>query len=305
MKKHAIGIDIGGTKIAIGLIDETGTIVAQSVIKTMPKDVTPETKIAEVVIEVKQLLTKNNVEEKQLTGIGIGAPGPLNTKEGTLTEPPNLRTWWGAPVRKWIEEAFNCPVVIENDANAATLAEKWIGAAKECEHFVFMTISTGVGAGIYSHGRLLTGAYGNAGEIGHVVIDPAYGTSACGQKGTLEWIASGTGIARQAQALTGKSMTAEEVFKESNNGNEELKELVNTVYEKIGVGCVTLINLLEPEKIILGGGVTKVGEPLFAGVKAYVEKYAISSAGRKIEIVPAGLNQDAGLLGAAALILQN
>ncbi|TSB45500.1 ROK family protein [Alkalicoccobacillus porphyridii] len=299
--KYALGIDIGGTKIAAGLINQSGEIVKQAVIPTEAVAVTPEKKINQVISELKSMIEDINSDE--LIGIGIGAPGPLNGKEGVLTEPPNLRAWWGAPIKRWFKESFSCPVIMENDANAAVLAEKWLGAGQGCEHFIYMTISTGIGAGIYSHGRLLTGAYGNAGEVGHIVIDPAYGTSACGQKGTLEWIASGTAIARQATALKGKPMTSQEVFEQAAAGDQELKQLVDKVFEKIGVGCVTLINLLEPERIVLGGGVTNVGEPLFSGVKAYVEKFAISSAGRNTEIVPAMLHQNAGLLGAAALIL--
>ncbi|MDQ0207839.1 ROK family protein [Alkalicoccobacillus murimartini] len=304
MTKYAVGVDIGGTKIAIGLVDERGELLKQVIIKTEHTIVEPIVKIKEVIEQVNEIITEFKIQSDDLQGIGIGAPGPLNGKDGILTEPPNLRSWWGAPVKKWFEQAFTCPVVLENDANAATLAEKWLGSGQGSDHFVFMTISTGVGAGIYSHGRLITGAYGNAGEIGHVVIDPSYGTSACGQKGTLEWIASGTGIERQAHLKTGENLTAREIFKRAETGDTELQNLVQTVYEKIGVGCVTLINLLEPEKIILGGGVTKVGEPLFAGVRNYVKQYAISSAGRGTEIVPAGLEQDAGLLGAAALILK-
>src|SRR5690606_32809569 len=155
----------------------------------------------------------------QIKGIGIGAPGPLDPYNGMILRPPNLPKWENFPLSKELQQYFSCPVQLENDATAAALAEKWIGAARDCEHFVFVTISTGIGGGLYSHGRLITGASGNAGDIGHMVIDPSQGTCACGQDGCWEHIASGTAIARRASELCGENISAKEAVARAQEGD--------------------------------------------------------------------------------------
>ncbi|MGG6310000.1 ROK family protein [Paenibacillus macerans] len=298
---YAIGIDIGGTKTAIGLVNAEGFVQAKA---SLPTDqaVTPEVMIDRMAAAIKEMLAEQGVAESEVLGIGVGAPGPLNTKEGKIAEPPNLPSWWNFPVVAMLQRHFSLPIRLENDATAAALAEKWLGAAKDAEHFVFITISTGIGAGIYSHGKLITGASGNAGDVGHVVIDPAAGTCVCGQKGCWEYVASGTAVARQASALLGREVSSKEAFDLAEAGNPQIQALVQRIFEYIGVGCVTLINTLDPEKLVIGGGVSQVGAPLFDAVRDYVSKYALNPSGRKTPIVPAALHQDAGLIGAAALI---
>jgi glucokinase len=251
---------------------------------------------------IQDIITAQGIAESELLGIGVGAPGPLNTKEGKIAEPPNLRGWWNFPIVDSLKRYFSLPIRLENDATAAALAEKWLGAAKDADHFVFITISTGIGAGIYSHGKLLTGASGNAGDVGHIVVDPSVGTCVCGQKGCWEFVASGTAVARQASALLGREVSSKEAFDLAAAGQPVIQELVAKVFENIGVGCVTLINTFDPEKLVIGGGVSQVGEPLFNAVRDYVSKYALNPSGRQTPIVPAALHQDAGLIGAAALI---
>jgi glucokinase len=193
---------------------------------------------------------------------------------------------------------------MENDATAAALAEKWLGAAQDSDHFIFITISTGIGAGIYLHGKLLTGSTGNAGDAGHMIVDPAGGVCPCGQAGCWEWIASGTAITRQATELLGRDVTSKEAFELAAQGNSQMSELINRAFTYIGMGCVSLINVLDPNKIVIGGGVSQVGEPLFKAVQTYVSNHALNPSGRQTEIVPAKLQQDAGLIGATALIHQ-
>ncbi|MDU4697319.1 MAG: ROK family protein [Paenibacillus sp.] len=298
---YAIGIDIGGTKTAIGLVGADGEVRAKV---TLPTDqtVAPEIMVDRMAAAIRDILAKQGIAEAELKGIGVGAPGPLNTKEGKIAEPPNLRTWWNFPVVASLARYFNLPIHLENDATAAALAEKWLGAAKDAEHFVFITISTGIGAGIYSHGKLITGASGNAGDVGHFVVDPSAGTCVCGQKGCWEYVASGTAVARQASALLGREVSSKEAFDLAAAGNPSIQELVAKVFENIGVGCVTLINTLDPEKLVIGGGVSQVGAPMFNAVRDYVSKHALNPSGRQTPIVPAALHQDAGLIGAAALV---
>ncbi|WP_438495394.1 ROK family protein [Paenibacillus sp. IHBB 3054] len=302
---YAIGIDIGGTKTALGLVSPDGQVLSKASLTT-DLSLTPSDMADKIAEAANRLLSDEGLHQTDLKGIGIGAPGPLNTKLGQIAEPPNLRSWWNFPVVAAFERHFQIPIVLENDATAAALAEKWTGAATAADHFVYITISTGIGAGIYSHGRLITGATGNAGDIGHMVIDPGAGLCSCGQRGCFEYIASGTAIAREASQLLGRQVTSKEVFELALSSQDAaMKALVDRVFGYIGIGCVTLINTFDPELLVIGGGVSQVGAPLFEAVRDYIKLHALNPSGRSTRVVPAALQQDAGLIGAAALIHTN
>lgn len=297
---YSIGIDIGGTKVAIAIISTNGEIAEQVVIPT-DLSIKPEKMIANINQTIDMLMKQANLSTKDVKGIGIGAPGPLNSKKGIISCPPNLPSWVEVPIVEQVQDYFQIPVILENDANAAALAEKWIGAAKENDHFAYLTISTGIGAGLFVDGKLLSGTRGNAGDIGHTVLDPSYGKCPCGQYGCLEFIASGTAIARIGSEIVGKQLTTQEVFALYSDGHPQIGEYIKDVFRHLGVAAVSIINTLDPEKIVIGGGVSKVGFPLFEAIRAYVSQYALSPEGRKTEIVPAVLEQNAGVIGAAAL----
>lgn len=302
---YAVGIDIGGTKTAMGLLSSDGKVLSKTSLTT-DLSLKPSDMVDKIAEAANRLLSDENLQQADLKGIGIGAPGPLNTKLGQIVEPPNLRNWWNFPIIHSFKRHFQVPIVLENDATAAALAEKWIGAAQAVDHFVYITVSTGIGAGIYSHGRLITGATGNAGDIGHMVIDPGAGLCNCGQRGCFEYIASGTAIAREASSLLGRTVTAKEVFDLALSGQDTaIESLVNRVFGYIGIGCVTLINTFDPEMLVIGGGVSQVGAPLFEAVREYIKHHALNPSGRNTRVVPAALQQDAGLIGAAALIHTN
>lgn len=299
--KYAIGIDIGGTKTAIGIIDSDGKVCAKT---SLPTDLTvdPHVMVSRIADAAKQLLAEQSLNEAQIEGIGVGAPGPLNTKSGHIVKPPNMPAWHGFPLIESLKRHFVLPIAFENDATAAALAEKWQGAARDADHFIFITISTGIGAGIFSHGKLITGSTGNAGDVGHLVIDPSAGDCVCGQQGCWEFVASGTAIARQASRLLGRDVSSKEAFDLAQEGHPGMKTLIDQVFRYIGIGCVTLINTFDPEKVVIGGGVSQVGKPLFSSVQDYVSRCALNPSGQSTPIVPAALSQDAGLIGAAALI---
>ena len=297
-----IGVDIGGTKIALGIVKEDGNVIEKNVIATNTT-IAPEQMIDQICQEIDSLLTKSSLSINEIQGIGIGAPGPLAQEEGEIICPPNLPNWRNIKIVNQIKQYFNCPVYLENDANAATLAEKWVGAAKVNNNFIYMTISTGIGAGLYLNGKLFSGSSGSAGEIGHMVVDPSYGQCKCGQRGCFEYVASGTAIARLGSEKINKDLSTKEVFELYSAGNEQIIPIVEDVFKNIGSSCVTLINIFDPEKIVIGGGVSKVGEPLFNSVRDYVKKYALSPMGRETKIVPSGLGQDTGIIGAAALVV--
>jgi len=299
---YALGIDIGGTKTALGLVSSEGIVLSKTSLIT-DLSLQPSDMVDKIAEEANELLYNEGLQQADIKGIGIGAPGPLNTKLGQISEPPNLRNWWNFPIISSFKRHFQLPIFLENDATVAALAEKWIGAAKNMDHFVYITISTGIGAGIYSHGNLITGATGNAGDIGHIVINSSGETCICGQRGCFEYIASGTAIAREASSILGLHLTTKEVFELALSGqNPDIEKLVNRVFQYIGAGCVTLINIFDPELLIIGGGVSQVGTPLFEGIRDYIKLHALNPAGRITPVVPAALQQDAGLIGASALI---
>ncbi|WP_042222065.1 ROK family protein [Oceanobacillus manasiensis] len=301
----AVGVDIGGTKTAIGIIDHAGKILSHTKIPT-DQGIVPAEMIDRIIASIKVLLTDNGLQESDITGIGVGAPGPLDVKNGLISCPPNLPQWVDIPVVHQFNQQFSVPVWLANDASAAAVAEKWIGAGTSANDFAYMTISTGIGAGFILNGELYTGARGNAGDIGHMAVDTRVeGTCDCGQKGCFEYVASGTAIARLGTELMGKPLSSIDVFALYNEGDPDITSMVQEVFERIGMGCVTLINTLEPEFIVIGGGVSNVGEALFEAVNDYVSKYALSPLGRETRVVPSKLENNTGLIGAAALVWQN
>lgn len=297
---YSIGVDIGRTKVAIAIVNQAGTIETQKVIPT-DLSISPEAMINVIAEEIKLMTIQSPIPENEIVGIGVGAPGPLDSKKGIITCPPNLQDWVDIPVVELLQQSFSIPVSLENDANAAALAEKWIGAGKNNDNFVYMTISTGIGAGIIADGRLLRGVEGNAGEIGHTVVDPSFGKCSCGQYGCLESIASGSSIARRASEMMNRDLSTKEVFDLYAKGNAEIADYMESVFRVLGVACVSIINTFDPEKIVIGGGVSKVGDSLFNSIQAYVSQYALNSPRKDVHIVPAKLEQNAGVVGAAAL----
>lgn len=297
---YAIGIDIGGTKTAIAIVNQSGEMIEHSV---LPTDLSiPAFKMIERMNrEVKELIEKSGVQDDNIKGIGIGAPGPLDSKNGMITCPPNLETWVDIPIQKWVEEAFPFPVKLENDANVAALAEKWIGEGRHYDDYIYMTVSTGIGSGIIADGKLLRGRKGNAGDVGHMVVDTSFAKCSCGQYGCLEAIASGTAIAREGSKIAGKSLTTKEVFDLYHQGHAEIAVYMKKVFHVLGIACVSLINTFDTEKIIIGGGVSKAGDALFQPIREYVSTYALNPDGRRTKIVPSKLGQNSGVIGAAAL----
>lgn len=300
--KYAIGVDIGGTKTAIGIVDQAGKVLVN---ETIPTDLTipPREMIGRMVDVINHLIKESAVAEADILGIGIGAPGPLDSHAGVITCPPNLPEWRDLPLKDIMAESFSFPIKVENDANAAALAEGWIGEGQDVANYAYVTISTGIGAGIIAEGSLLRGRKGNAGDIGHIVVNPAYGKCTCGQEGCLEWIASGTAIARIGSELMEKELSTKEVFDLYHAGEEKIVPYVDDALKAIGAALVTLINTFDTEKIILGGGVTQVGDLLFDTVGSYVEQFALNPDGRNVEIALSTIGAHNGLIGAAALWL--
>lgn len=298
--EYSVGVDIGGTKIAIGIVKASGELLECMSFPTKSV-LDPDQAVERIAYEIKRLMQENKVDINQIIGVGMGAPGPLDVKKGEITNPPNL-PWRYFPIVEKLKKHINIPILLENDANAAAIAEQWIGSGVGYMNFVYLTVSTGIGAGIISDEKLLIGESGNAGDVGHTVVDPAFGVCTCGQEGCLEMIASGTAIAKHGSRVMGRSLSTEDVFTLYHAGEERIIKLLDKIIQRLGAGCVTLINSLDPEAIVLGGGVANSGEYLLNSLQDYISKYALNPKGREVRIIPAKLKQNQGVVGAAALM---
>jgi len=251
---------------------------------------------------------------EELLGVGIGAPGPLDPATGVIIKTPNL-PWENLPLVRLVQEALGCTVYLGNDADVAALAEHRLGAGKGARHMVYMTISTGIGGGVIMDGKLLTGR-GQGGEIGHMTIIPDGPVCSCGKPGHLEALASGTAIARIARerlaageestlrGIPASGITAAAVGDAAKAGDPMAADIVQQAGHHIGISIASLMHLLNPEIVVLGGGVTEIGDLLFDSIHEAVRRYAMHPRyWEGTPIVRSALGGEVGLLGAAALVM--
>ena len=312
-----IGIDLGGTKISTALADSAGTIIAHDYRETHA------TAGQKAVIErmlggARQVMAQAGVTQTQVAAVGIGAPGPLDIEAGVVVAPPNLPGWDRVPLKRLIEDELGIATFLENDANAAALGEFRFGAGRGAEHMIYVTVSTGIGGGLILDGKLYHGASGMAGEIGHVTIIPNGPRCGCGNRGCLEALASGTAIARQARERvargvptliadlaggTPERITAKLVAEAANQGDKEAQEILAEAMNYLGIGMANLVNLFNPQLIVIGGGLTNIGEPLFGPVRRVIARRAFRTPARVVQVVRAELGDHVGVLGAAAVAM--
>jgi glucokinase len=313
MEQFLIGIDMGGTNVRMGIVTPEGKVLKKAQYRT---DVSKGglALFEQLVSNLKDLIRENFRESNQLIGIGIGVAGPIDMKKGLIMEPPNLPALKGFPLGDFLSEKISSPIAIENDANAFTLGEGWVGAAKGCKHYCGITLGTGVGGGIVVAGKILHGARGTAGEVGHMVINPKGPLCGCGGRGCLEVYASGTGIRRMALEAIEKGkgkgilkwsgrdpqqMTSESIFKAAQSGNVTAKKIFNEMGRYLGLGLINLIHLFNPEKIVIGGKVSRAWDYFIGSVMEIVQERSMKGPSEKLQIVKAERGDDAGILGAA------
>jgi glucokinase len=314
MKKWVVGLDLGGTQIRALRTDLDGAKAARAQQLTEAKQGTERVldRIQEMIAAVLE-----GVDRDDVLGIGIGAPGPID-RNGRVYDPPNLPGWdSGVSLTEKIAGEFNLPTYAGNDANVAALGERRFGSGKGLQDLIYMTISTGIGGGIISAGKLLTGWRGFAAEIGHQTLEPDGPLCGCGRPGHLEALASGTAIARDAQAalqsgsssiMTGmadsiQEITAETVTLAAKQGDSLAIELIERAAFYIGLGLVNLIHTLEPQAILLGGGVSQAGELLMDQIQQTVRERVMSEIYNEVELRFASLGDEIGLYGAIALVM--
>ena len=315
-------MDIGGTKIHSVRAGEQGNILARE------HGPTEADKGLDHVVELIAASIEKLAEGETIEAVGLGVPGPLDPAKGIVYDPPNLPGWDDVPLvsllRRRLATLRDVPLVLVNDANAAALAEYHFGAgtqykgAEPLKHLVYLTISTGIGGGVISDGRLLVGSTGMAAELGHIVIDTGGPRCGCGNLGCFEACASGTALAREgylvvksrrptkmAKLVKGvaEDVTAETVFQAAREGDHEARSLVQREGMLVGVGVVNCIHAFNPQLVVLGGGVSGAKELLFDPVRATVDDRVMPAYKGTFQIVPAALGGDTGALGAVAAAL--
>jgi glucokinase len=311
-----IGLDIGATKIAGGILDENANIIETSLLPTLAQE-DSDTVLKQVFKSIDDL----NFNHELLEGIGVCAPGPLH--QGVIINPPNIPCWRNLPLANIIAERYKVPVVLENDANAAGYAEMIFGAAKGYKNFVYITISTGIGTGIVINGEIYRGKNSLAGEGGHLTTNYKEKIDcSCGVPGCIESVASGTGIAKRAQEKLKANpnittlikefvhddlskITTHEINRAIKANDNFAKELIEEAAYQIGIWLGGVVSLLDPEIIVIGGGVSQIGDILFNKIKETMPKFTINAFANQTPIVPAALQKNVGIYGAASLLFNS
>lgn len=309
-----IGVDLGGTSIKVGICNEQGELIHKF------EGPTGTESGSEVVTEniaqyVRKIVQDSSCSWDQVAGIGAGIAGFMDIPAGFIKLSPNLG-WRNVPIKQILEQKLNKTVKIDNDANVAALGEAWSGAGAGIPNVVCYTLGTGVGGGIIIDGKIYQGFNGSAGELGHMSVVPDLEAiqCGCGQMGCLETVSSATGIIRMAKdavergdrtSLAGvETIMAKDVADAARNGDEVALRIINRAAYYLGRSMATIAVVINPQRFIIGGGVSKAGEILFEPIRQIFRKYTPEAAQDGVEIVPAVLGNDAGVVGAAALNLR-
>ena len=314
--RYVVGIDIGGTNLVVGAVAEDG-----SEILGLVSEPTLAERGADAVLERIAKLVRTSIaaaRDSEIAGVGIGAPGPLDTARGVVLLTPNLG-WTNFPLRDRLCGALGFPGTLDNDANCAIFGEWWRGAARGANHVVGLTIGTGIGGGIVLDGEIYHGASDIAGELGHMTIDSTGRRCKCGNYGCLEAYASGPAIA--ARAVEGieagaetslpayvqddlSKITAQVIYEASHDGDAYAREVVHDTAKVLGAGVANIINIFNPQVVVICGGVTLAGDQLFVPLRSEVKRRAFKPASAACRIVPGELTGTAGVYGAAAVFMR-
>lgn len=314
--KWLVGIDLGGTTIKMAFITTEGDIAHKWEIPTDLSN-NGENITTNIATAIQKKLQDLKETKEVLAGIGMGAPGPVQMETGMIYEAVNIG-WKAYPLKKNLEEATGLPAFVDNDANIAALGEMWKGAGEGAANVVVVTLGTGVGGGIISNGQVIHGVNGAGGEIGHITSMPVNGSPCnCGKMGCLETIASATGIVRQVLAIIdnypdsllflkrNEGFTAKDVFDAARLNDELATQVIDQTAFHLGLALANLANGVNPEKIVLGGGVSRAGDILLVPVNEYFRKYAFPRVAIGADLSIATLGNDAGIVGGAWLVKSN
>jgi glucokinase len=303
-------VDLGGTKILSALITTGGRVLARHLQPTNAskgKDAVLQS-IAE---GIEKMLAENGLKASQICAVSVAAAGAIDSEKGLVTDSPNLPGWHNVPLRQILAERFGVPAFVVNDASAAALAEHRLGAGRSLKNLIYLTVSTGIGGGIVADGRLYLGSDGSAAELGHMTIEESAGRDNCGNYGCLEMLASGSAIAAEAKkrlkegrasslaAMDLDDIDAADVAQAAAGGDELSQQVIARAAHYLGLGLVNIVNIFNPDVIVIGGGVSRIGEPLLEPARRLVAERAFKLPAGRVRILEAELGDDAGVLGAA------
>lgn len=319
MSKKIIGIDLGGTSVKLAILTTEGEIQEKWSIKTNILDEGSHI-VPDIIDSIKHRFETYGLTKEDFLGVGMGSPGVVDSEAGTVIGAYNLNWKTLQLVKDQFESALGLPFFIDNDANVAALGEQWVGAGNNNPNVVFMTLGTGVGGGVIAAGNLIRGVKGAGGELGHITVDfDAPFACTCGKKGCLETVASATGIVnltrRYAEEYAGdaklkqliddgEDVTAKDVFDLAKEGDDLALIVYRHFSNYLGVACANIAAVLNPAYIVLGGGVSAAGEFLLDGVRNVFADNSFPQIKESTQIVLATRGNDAGILGAASLVLK-
>ncbi|GJQ61501.1 MAG: sugar kinase [Melioribacteraceae bacterium] len=311
--KYAIGVDLGGTTVKLGIVSDKGKIVQKIALDTCALD-GPEKVVKQIKKGIKELLGNN---KRKIEGIGVGAPGLVILKKGTVENPPNLPGWGRVQLGKRLEKEFNYPVFVENDANAAAVGEMIFGAGKKHDNFIMVTLGTGVGGGLILNKKVYRGETGAAGEIGHVSINREGRLCNCGMPGCIEAYAGNNHLVNivneqlpeRTDSLLYKWINDEEkvldpklIHEAAQQDDKFACEVITEFACNLGSGLASIINLLDVSTVIIGGGVAGFGDRLFDAVKDKIKERVLKPIAPRIKVKAARLKNEAGIKGASSLV---
>ena len=313
-KKFRIGVDVGGTNVKVALVDTTGSIVFTDTVPTRA-EMGYEYTISNMIKAIQDVIRESKTDMKDIKGIGFGFPGQIDCDNGIVRLAPNIPGWVNIPIADIVSKEFGVPVKVDNDVRCAALAELNYGAGKGATNMICITVGTGIGSGLIVNGKLVRGASNAAGELGHIKLQMEGGPlCGCGDHGCLEAFASGPSIVAMAEEYVrgGKSTKYRELAKNeitpyyvceaAKQGDVVAKKIFEIIGNYIGIGLASVVNLLNPEKIVIGGGVADAGEFLFGPIKETLKKRSMPIQGEAVQVVHAELGNTAGVIGASLLI---
>lgn len=319
MMNYIIGIDLGGSNIVAAVVDEKGSVINRLEEPTKGKQG------ADLVLDqlrgmILRLKNSSLDENRQILAIGLGSPGGIGSQGAVTGDALNIRGWEGTPLKSIIEKTINIPTYIDNDANVAALGESAFGAGKGIRNLICLTLGTGIGGGLIIDGKIYRGFRGSAAELGHITVEAESGERClCGNYGCLEAYTSARAIVdmitrgiedgvrtsvRELSKSNLKKITAQIVFEAARAGDELAKSIVNKFARYLGAGIASLLNILNPEMVIIGGGMAQSGDIFLESVREIISKRALRATAKDVRVVLAKLGKDAGVIGAAALAMQ-